>query len=68
MMVSKKQVSGTAIGTKFAPHYACIFMDEIEIKSLQSQTLQTLYGLDAPMTFSLFGLIAKQTWNVLRRS
>ena len=67
MMVSKEQVSGTAIGTKFAPHYIEIEI-EIEIKSLQSQTLQTLYGLDAPMTFSLFGLITKQTWNVLRRS
>ena len=25
-----KQISGTAIGTKFAPLYACIFMDHIE--------------------------------------
>ena len=25
----KHQLSGTAIGTKFAPTYACIFMDEI---------------------------------------
>ena len=26
----KQQISGTAIGTKFAPAYACIFMDKIE--------------------------------------
>ena len=26
----KKQISGTAIGTKFAPPYACIFMDDLE--------------------------------------
>ena len=26
----KKQISGTAIGTKFAPSYACIFMDKVE--------------------------------------
>ena len=26
----KKQLSGTAIGTKFAPAYASIFMDEVE--------------------------------------
>ena len=26
----KKQISGTAIGTKFAPPYACIFMDQVE--------------------------------------
>ena len=25
-----KQILGTAIGTKFAPPYACIFMDEME--------------------------------------
>ena len=25
-----KQISGTTIGTKFAPPYACIFMDHIE--------------------------------------
>ena len=27
----KQQVSGTAIGTKFEPPYACIFMDKVEI-------------------------------------
>ena len=26
----KQQLSGTAIGTKFAPPYACIFMDKLE--------------------------------------
>ena len=25
----KQQISGTAIGTKFAPPYACLFMDKI---------------------------------------
>ena len=29
-----QQISGTAIGTKFAPPYACIFMDQIETKFL----------------------------------
>ena len=38
----KRQISGTAIGTKFAPLYACIFMDELETKFLQSQSLQPL--------------------------
>ena len=38
----KKQFSGTAIGTKFAPPYACILMDELETKFLQSQSLQPL--------------------------
>ena len=30
----KLQISGTAIGTKFAPPYACIFMDEVETSFL----------------------------------
>ena len=29
-----QQISGTAIGTKFAPPYACIYMEEIETKFL----------------------------------
>ena len=33
----KKQISGTEIGTKFAPSYVCIFMDDLETKCLQSQ-------------------------------
>ena len=33
--VVKQQKSGTAIGTKFAPPYPCIFMDEVEF--LKSQ-------------------------------
>ena len=37
-----KQISGTAIGTKFAPPYACIFMDQVESKFLQTQKFQTL--------------------------
>ena len=36
----KKQKSGTAIGTKFACPYACIFMDEVETEFLKSQELQ----------------------------
>ena len=26
----KQQISGTVIGTKFVPLYACIFMDEVD--------------------------------------
>ena len=32
-----KLTSETAIGTKFAPPYAYIFVDELKTKSLQSQ-------------------------------
>ena len=38
----KQQISGMAIGTKFAPTYACIFMDEIETKFLETQEFQPL--------------------------
>ena len=39
---TKQQISGTAIGTKFAPPYACIFMDQVESKFLKTQTHQPL--------------------------
>ena len=38
----KKQLSGTAIGTKFAPMYASIFMDKLERGFLKSQELAPL--------------------------
>ena len=37
-----QQISGTAIGTKFAPPYACIFMDQIETKFLRTQSHQPM--------------------------
>ena len=37
-----QQISGTAIGTKFAPPYACIFMDQLETKFLENQNLKPL--------------------------
>ena len=33
----KQQISGTAIGSKFAPTYACVFMDQIETDFLRAQ-------------------------------
>ena len=38
----KQQISGTAIGTKFAPPYACLFMDKTETAFLETQELQSL--------------------------
>ena len=32
----KQQISGTAIGTKFAPPYTCIFVDKAEIDLLET--------------------------------
>ena len=40
-----QQVSGTAIGTKFASPYACIYMDQVEQKSLAPQINQPLIWL-----------------------
>ena len=37
-----QQISGTAIGTKSAPPYACIFMDQIEIKFLRTQSHEAM--------------------------
>ena len=41
----KQQIPGTAIGTKFAPPYACIFMDKVEIDFLETQTVKLLVWL-----------------------
>ena len=38
----KQKISGTAIGTKFVPPCACLFMDTIETTFLQTQELQPL--------------------------
>ena len=38
----KKQLSGTAIGTKFAPTYASTFMDKLASDFLKSQDLAPL--------------------------
>ena len=35
-----KQISGTAIGTKFTPPYACILMDEMDTNFLKIKQLQ----------------------------
>ena len=35
-----KQISGTAIGTKFALPYACIFMDHMETEFLKTQDIK----------------------------
>ena len=34
----KQKISGTAIGTKSAPTYPCIFMDKVETEFLDTQT------------------------------
>ena len=41
----KRQKSGTAIGTKFAPPYACIVLDAVETEVLASQYLRPFLWL-----------------------
>ena len=47
----KHQISGTAIGTKFAPPYTCIYMDSMENQFLKNEQTQPwiwfryIYGL-----------------------
>ena len=41
----KQRVSGTSIGTKFAPAYACIFMGKVEIDFLETQVVKPLVWL-----------------------
>ena len=38
----KQQVSGIAIGTKFAPAYTCIFMERFESEFFKSQEFKPL--------------------------
>ena len=40
-----KQIPGTAVGTKFAPPYASIFMNEMETTFLKTQRLQPFIWL-----------------------
>ena len=40
-----QQISGTAISTKFVPPYACLYMDEVETKFLQTQRFKPLVWL-----------------------
>ena len=64
----QQSISGTAIGTKFAPPYACLFMDKIETAFLETQELQPLVwfryiddiflsGHFVSIKFQLFGVV-----------
>ena len=49
----KQQISGTAIGARFAPPYAYIFMDKFETDFLTTQNLK-LYGPMGKRNFMVF--------------
>ena len=52
-----QQISGIAIGTKFAPPYACIYMDRVEQDILETQELQPLLWLRFIDDIFSFGLM-----------
>ena len=53
----KQQISGTAIGTKFAPPCACIYTDKT---SLKRRCFSHFYVLDILTMYFLFGCMEKQ--------
>ena len=55
---TKKQISGTAIGTKFAPPYRVYLWMTLKPYFYKSSHCNFWYGLDTSMTFSLFRLMA----------
>ena len=65
----KQRISGTAVGTKFAAPYTCIYFDKTEKDFLKRQDVQPLVWLryiDDTWTF-LFGRMEKQNWKDLWR-
>ena len=57
---TKQQISGTAIGTKFSPHYACIFMDKVETEFLDKELLKPWVWLRYIDGIFLCGLMVKK--------
>ena len=64
-----KQISGTAIGTKFVPPYACIFMDYIETEFLKSQEIKPWLWKRLLMILFSFGQLQRKIlisfWKIL---
>ena len=59
------QISGTAIGTKFTPPYACIFMDKLRQVFLKRRNCSHLFGLGIYMMYSLYGVMVKTNFKIL---
>ena len=57
---SYKQISGTAIGTKFAPPYACVFMDHIETEFLKTQEIKPWFWKRFIDAIFLYGQTVKR--------
>ena len=57
-----QQISGTVIGTKIAPPYACLFMDRVENEFLDSGLVKPYLWLRYIDDVFLFGQKAKKNW------
>ena len=57
-----KKMSGTAIGTKFAPQYACIFMDHIETEFVKTQDIKPWFWQRFIADIFLCGQKVKRAW------
>ena len=60
-----QHISRTAIGTKFAPPYTCIFMDQLETKFLESQNLKPLVCFRYIDDMFLYGPTVKKIFKTL---
>ena len=60
-----QQISGTAIGTKFALPYVCIFMDQIETNFLRTRSHQPMVWFRYIDDIFLFGLMLKKNFKSL---
>ena len=57
----KQQISGIAIGTKFAPTYACVFMDQVETDFLRAQEKVPLVWFRYIDNIFLYGLMERMS-------
>ena len=64
----KQQISGTAIGTKCASTYACIYMDKMEGELLEKQEYKPFTWLRYINDIFLFGLMVRISLNILGKS
>ena len=64
----KQQISGTVIGIKCAPTYACIYMDKMEGEFLGKQDYKPFTWLRYINEIFLFGLMVRISLNILGKS
>ena len=57
----KQQISGTAIGRKFAPTYACVFMNQVETDFLRAQEKVQLVWFRYIDDIFLYGLMERMS-------